>query len=78
MRDVGMTQQVRINTTLAIALERDAKALQMPMSQLLSMLLADALERARARRYAPYTLPEGYRFEQDNVRPFAQKKEAQG
>jgi len=50
----------------------------MPVSQLLTMLIADALERARARRYSPFALPEGYRFEHDNVRFFKGQKEAQG
>ena len=67
-----------IPPALYAALQADAKALGIPASTIGGMLLADAMERARARRYAPYHLPEGYRFEHDNVRPFKGQKEAQG
>jgi len=56
-------------------LQQDAAALGMSMSTLGTALFADALERARARRYAPFKLPENYRFEHNNVRPFTPKKE---
>ena len=74
-KEEAKTRPVRINTRLSTTLERDAKALQMSVPQLVSMLIADALERAHSRRYSPFTLPDGYRFDHDNVRPFAPKKE---
>lgn len=46
--------------SLYVSLQADAEALGMPASQVGAILLSDALERARARRYAPYHLPEGY------------------
>ena len=46
--------------SLVISLQADAGALGIPASQIGAILLSDALERARARRYAPYHLPEGY------------------
>jgi hypothetical protein len=52
--------RLRINAHLYASLAADASALDMPTSQVATMLLCEALERARARRYAPYRLPEGY------------------
>lgn len=75
---MATTVQLYLPASLYAALQADAKALGIPTSTIGSMLLADAMERARARRYAPYHLPEGYRFEHDNVRPFKGQKEAQG
>lgn len=56
----GDSIQVRIARGLYVALHEDARALGLSTSEIATMLLADALERARARRYAPYRLPEGY------------------
>lgn len=49
-----------VSDSLYAGIAADAEALGVTIKQLISDLLVEGMGRARARRYAPYQLPEGY------------------
>ena len=55
-----MSHDVRVNDALYAALRADADALGESVNSLVTMLLCEGMHTARARRYSPFQLPEGY------------------